>query len=314
MKILSIHLTDKCNEKCIFCVVGVPEIEEDTIVPEKVHTRLIENAGRGYQAINLHGGEPTVFKGFINVLELIKELGYPQVHIQTNGRTLKDPLFVGKLRALNVNLFIISMHGLTAQTHDAITRTPGGFTETIRGIKNVKETGGTIRTNTVIAKHNIHELPDIVDSMLDLGVDHINISNMHPVYTAYLNFDLVTPTVEETKKWVPQAVARALARNAVITLEGFPLCTVPGYEDYHLENMRLHHIDMEFRNWWIDDYDRFMDEVCRIKGSPCIGCSYDDACGGVYKEYIEKRGWEEFIPVVSLSNTLRSSRFERRHV
>jgi MoaA/NifB/PqqE/SkfB family radical SAM enzyme len=243
----------------------------------------------------------------------MKDLGYSEIYMQTNGRRLKDLKFVSKLMSLNLKLFIISIHGLTAQMHDSLTRTQGGFAETIQGIKNVKQLGGSIRTNTVITKQNIQELPDIVDSMLDLGVDHINISNMHPVYTAYLNFDLVTPSVEETKIWVPKAIERAVKRNAIITLEGFPLCTVPGYEKYHLENVRKDHIDMEFRGWWINDYDRFMDDVCRIKGNPCIGCLYDDVCGGVYKEYIEKRGWSEFSPMVSLSrNFYNSSRLERR--
>jgi MoaA/NifB/PqqE/SkfB family radical SAM enzyme len=298
MRILSIHLTDVCNESCIFCVVGVPEIKSDTIVPERVRCKLVENAGKGYEAVNLHGGEPTVYKAFLNTLELIKDLGYPEVHIQTNGRTLKSMNFVTKIRGLNVELFIISMHGLKAETHESITRTKGGFAETLQGIRNVKATGGKVRTNTVIAKQNITELPNIIDAMLDMGVDHINISNLHPVYTAYLHFEQVTPTVEETRRWVPRAVDRALARNAVVTLEGFPLCTVPGYEALHVENIRKDHISMEFRGLWIKDYDQFMDNVCRTKGTPCFSCDYDRICGGVYNEYIEKRGWSEFAPVV----------------
>ena len=314
MKILSVHLTDLCNEKCVFCVVGVPEMESDTIIPEKVRCTLEENAGRGYEAVNLHGGEPTIFKGFIKTLELIKELGYPKVYIQTNGRTLKDMNFVRKLRDLNVELFIVSMHGNNAETHDSLTRTKGGFKETIQGIRNVKATGGLVRTNSVIAKQNISELPDIVDSMLDLGVDQINISNMHPVYSAYLHFEQVTPTIEETVKWVPKAVERALARSADVSLEGFPLCTVPGCEAYHLENVRKDMIDMEFRGWWINDYDRFMDTVCRVKGDPCRACAHDRVCGGVYKEYIEKRGWSEFSPVQAPLVVLKSARVERNLV
>ncbi len=297
MKILSIHLTDLCNSRCIFCVVGVPEMDSDTIVPEKIRRTLIENAGKGYEAVNIHGGEATVYKGFIETLKLIKELGYPQVHLQTNGRKLKDISYVQKLRELNVVWFIVSMHGLTEETHEWLTRAKGGFREAIEGIKNVKRTGGLVRTNTVITKQNIAELPDMMDMLLDLGVDHINISNLHPVETAYLNFDSIATSVEEIKRWVPQAMKRALDRGAVVTLEGFPICTVPGYEGYHL-GRRPGIISMEVRGFWISDYDRFMDEVHRVKGTVCQKCVFSESCGGVYREYIEKRGWSEFAPIL----------------
>lgn len=296
VKTLSIHLTDLCNEKCVFCVVGIPERTFDSIVPAKVKKVIEENASLGYEAVNLHGGEPTVHPGFLNTLELIKQCGYPVVHLQTNARRLKDFELVTRLRELNVRLFIISVHGMDAETHDGLTRTKGGFVQTVQGIQNVKAAGGFIRTNTVITHQNIQQLPEMVDWLLDLGVDHINISNMHPVETAYLNFELVTPTVEETARWVPEAVRRAVARNAPVTLEGFPFCTVPGCDPYHL-GRRDGVIAMEIRGFWIEDYDRFMDEVCRVKSLQCSHCIHDAACGGVYREYIEKRGWAEFHAV-----------------
>lgn len=298
MKTLSIHLTDLCNEKCIFCVVGIPERTFDSIVPAKVRKVIEDNAYQGFEAVNLHGGEPTIHPGFLNTLELIQAYDYPEVHLQTNGRRLKDPAFVKRLRELGVNLFIISIHGLDAESHDSMTRTPGGFVQTVEGFRNVKAAGGRIRTNTVITRQNIHQLPEMMDWLLDLGVDHVNISNMHPVETAYLHFEQVTPTVEETVRWVPEAVQRVLARNGVVTLEGFPFCTVPGCDPYHL-GRRDGVIAMEIRGMWIADYDRFMDEVCRVKGSQCANCVYDAACGGVYREYIEKRGWAEFDAVTA---------------
>jgi MoaA/NifB/PqqE/SkfB family radical SAM enzyme len=309
-KMLSIHLTDLCNEKCIFCVVGIPERTFDSVVPAKVRRVVEENAHLGYQAVNLHGGEPTVHPSFLNTLELIKENGYPEVHLQTNGRRLRDPELVARLRDLNVKLFIISMHGMDADIHDSLTRTPGGFDQTVQGICHVKASGGFIRTNTVITRQNIHQLPEIVDWLLDLGVDHINISNMHPVETAYLHFDLVTPGVEEISRWVPEAVRRGIGRGAPVTLEGFPFCSVPGCEPYHL-GRRDGVIAMEIRGMWIEDYDRFMDEVCRVKSAQCSRCVHDAACGGVYREYIEKRGWAEFSAVpatVPLSSELGGRR------
>jgi MoaA/NifB/PqqE/SkfB family radical SAM enzyme len=295
-KILSIHLTDLCNEKCIFCVVGIPERKSDSIVPAKVRSTIVKNMGGGWDAVNLHGGEPTIHPGFLDVLSLIQECGYPEVHLQTNGRRLADPGFVKTLRERNVNLFIVSMHGMDSATHEGLTRASGGFVQTVKGLENVKAAGGWLRTNTVVTRQNITSLPDMMDWLIDMGVDHINISNLHPVETAYLHFELVTPMVEETRVWVPRAVERAAARNVTVTLEGFPMCIVPGCEPYHL-GRREGRIGMEIRGEWINDYDLFMDRSCRVKGEQCMTCGLNQVCGGVYKEYVEKRGWSEFHAV-----------------
>jgi MoaA/NifB/PqqE/SkfB family radical SAM enzyme len=293
-RILSIHVTDLCNSRCTFCVVGIPERKGESVFPGEIRRALEDNADKGYEAVNLHGGEPTIHPRLIEILELAKSLGYPEIQIQTNGRTMKNRAFVQQLVELNVKLFIVSMHGLTGETHDAITRSKGGFDETIQGIRNAKKLGARIRTNTVICKQNIHELPAIVDMVLDEGATHINISNLHPVETAYLHFEQVTPTVAEVLEWVPKAADRALSRGVPLTLEGFPYCITPGLELYHLE---YREIGMQIRGLWIVDYDRFMGDVCRVKGKICQECSYNEVCTGVYREYIEKRGWGEFEPV-----------------
>jgi MoaA/NifB/PqqE/SkfB family radical SAM enzyme len=300
-KILSVHITDLCNSACKFCVVGVPEIKGDTIVPGRVEQILRQNAGKGYEAVNLHGGEPTIHKNFIEILELIRDLGYPSVHIQTNGQRLKEQKFVEKLRGFNVDLFIVSLHGNNAETHDNVTRCLGSFNSATEGIINVKRLGGFVRTNTVILKQNLPDLPAMIDLLIDLDVDHINISNLHPVFTAYLHFDEIVPTAKETNFWVSLAMKKAVARSAFVTLEGFPICLIPGYEEYHL-GRRNGRMTMEIRGVWINDYDRFMDEQCRIKGDNCPQCIHYDDCGGVYKEYVEKRGWSEFAPIEEISS------------
>ena len=88
MKAFSVHLTDVCNSKCNFCIVGLAHMSEDTIVRRRVSRFLRENAGHGYEAVNLHGGEATIRRDFLEILEEIQELGYPTVFLQTNGRKL----------------------------------------------------------------------------------------------------------------------------------------------------------------------------------------------------------------------------------
>jgi hypothetical protein len=37
-----------------------------------------------------------------------------------------------------------------------------------------------------------------------------------------------------------------------------------------------------------------------VKDERCGGCAQNDTCGGVYKEYAEMIGWDEFRPFTPL--------------
>lgn len=298
MKVLSLHITDTCNNHCSFCVVGVPQLHGDTVDIRRLYSLLLRHASGGYDAVNLHGGEPTVHPDFLSILRFIRDLGYPEVHLQTNGQALQDPAFTAELLALNVRLCVVSLHGAWAETHDAVTGTPGCFAAAVRGITQVKRLYGRVQTNTVVLRENMHELTAIIDLAKELGVDRFNLSNLHPAESAYLQFERLAPTVAESRRWVAEAVRHAARRGLEISLEGFPCCLVPGAEHLRL-NRRDSLMQMEIRGNWLENYEQFMDKVCRRKGAVCRECRHEPECGGVYREYIEKRGWSEFEAVMA---------------
>lgn len=296
MKALSIHLTDVCNSKCTFCIVDSPYMKQDTIIRRRVSRFLKENAGQGYQAVNLHGGEATIRRDFLEILDEIRELGYPTVFLQTNARKLARMDYARTVVEKGVSLFVVSMHGATAKTQDGISLAPGSFDQAVQGMRNVKELGATVRTNSVVCKDNFAELPEIVDLCLDLGADMVNISALHTDGTALRNFWEVTPRYDEIQPYVLEACERAVRRNARLLMEGFPYCAVPGYEQY-LVDWEDNKFKVLYRNFVMDDYEDHMDDFTRVKDERCGGCMFNDVCGGVYKEYAEMIGWDEFQPI-----------------
>lgn len=293
MKQLSMHITDLCNEKCGFCVVGSPLAKTDSVVYGDLIAFLLENAGQGFTSVNLHGGEPTIHPRLFDLLRTIRLLKYPRVEIQTNGRRLKDLDFTRRLAEHGVELFVVSLHGSTALIQDSLTQTPGGFDETIEGIRNAKRAGVAVRTNTVITRMNMERLMDICRLCVDLGVDHVNISNLHPVGSGFFALDMQAPTVAETRRFLLPVIEMMLATPTRLTLEGFPLCVITPHEDLAIED-GTRQIRMLYQGQVHDDYDGFMDEQMRGYGPPCAGCPLRARCGGVYHEYAERRGWREF--------------------
>jgi MoaA/NifB/PqqE/SkfB family radical SAM enzyme len=298
MKALSVHLTDICNSKCNFCIVDSPFVQDDSISRKRVSRFLRENADKGFEAVNIHGGEPTIRRDFLEILQEIKDLGYPTVLLQTNGRKLARRNYAEAVTQLGVSLFIVSMHGATSITQDRISKSLGSFRQAVDGIKNVKELGAKVRTNSVVCKDNFTEIPEIADLCMDLGADHVNISALHTAGTALRNFAEVTPSYTEIRPYVFEAVDRVVARDRVVTLEGFPHCAIPGYE-HHMINWRENRFKMLYRAFVFDDYENYMDANARVKDERCGGCAQREICGGVYKEYAEFVGWDEFRPFAS---------------
>jgi MoaA/NifB/PqqE/SkfB family radical SAM enzyme len=293
MKTLSLHVTDLCNEKCTFCVVGSPLYKKDTVRYADLARFLVENSGSGFQVVNLHGGEPTIHPRLFDLLEATRVFGYPEVQLQTNARRLKDPAFVARLAEYNVTRYVISLHGSDAAVQDLLTQTPGGYAETIAGLRNVKAAGARVQVNTVLTRTNMRQLTDICRLCTELGVDQINISNLHPVGSGYFAFDQQAPDVAETREHLLPAIEEVLGAGHAITLEGFPLCVVTPYERLAIEDgTRM--IRMMYQGVVQDSYDDFMDGECRSYGPPCGGCPLRGRCGGVYDEYSERRGWTEF--------------------
>jgi len=290
---LSLHITDACNSRCSFCVVGSPLAPHDSVRFDDLVRFLRDHADSGYGSVNLHGGEPTVHPRLFELLTLIRELGYPEVQIQTNGRRLAQFGFAERLAAQNVRLVVVSLHGADARVQDELAQVRGSFVEAVQGIREAKRARISVRTNTVLTRRNLAQLQGIVGLLLDLGVDAVNISNLHPVGSGFFAFDTLIPTVSETRKHLLPAVQRLLEHGAPVSLEGFPLCTITPHEALAVER-EPRGIRMMYQGAVVDDYDKFMNEQCRSYGQQCNACGKRPLCGGVYKEYVEQRGWDEF--------------------
>jgi len=293
VKQLSMHVTDLCNEKCGFCVVGSPLAKTDGVDYADLLRYLVANAGQGFESVNLHGGEPTIHPRLFDLLDTIRLLGYPEVQLQTNARRLKDPEFVRRLVDGGVRVCVVSMHGADATVQDLLTQTPGGFAETVRGVRNAIAAGITVQTNTVLTRMNMRQLGAICALCVDLGVHRINISNLHPVGSGFYALDVQAPTFAETRAHLIPVLDDLATEPVTVTVEGFPLCEVTPYERLAIEDGHRF-IRMLYHGNVHDNYDEFMDAECREFGPPCEGCPLRGDCSGVYHEYVERRGWTEF--------------------
>lgn len=82
---IKIRLTNACNARCDMCgVIQRPWQHNET---EKIRESILEFYKIGGGIVNFTGGEPTIHKGFWELLQFAKELGLT-TSVSTNGSTL----------------------------------------------------------------------------------------------------------------------------------------------------------------------------------------------------------------------------------
>lgn len=286
------HITDTCNNSCEFCVVDSCRESKEKVNREAIIKFLNDNKDKDYNMVNIHGGEPTLVDELPVVLDEIRNAGYKAVSIQTNARRFSNMEFAKDICSRGAELMVVSLHGCNKETHDAITNVDGSFEEAVKGIKNIKSLGKKVRTNTVVCLRNKDQIVDIIKYAIDLGVDHANISNIHPTGKAFKNFKKTVPTLKETIESVKKAVDYAVSKGCTVTVEGYPYCVLGEYVKYAIKWDEAE-FKLLYHDRVMENYDEFMRNETRIKGTKCKQCKDVNKCGGVYKEYIMFNGWHE---------------------
>jgi MoaA/NifB/PqqE/SkfB family radical SAM enzyme len=304
MKELSLHITDRCNFKCRFCVWGNTLIRDAETIPWLDLERFLRaHQSQGFERVNLHGGEPILRRDLFDLLALISELGYPEISLQTNGWALASRRYIEGLQDAGVTLFIISVHGHTPELHDSLSGAPGSLARAQTGMAHLADLGIPFNTNTVITRQNEPWLSSIVSLLADAGVAHINLSSLMPSGRVVGSGSEMMPSYSEISPAVRSGVSIARERGVSVSLEGFPFCIIPGIEEIcRRRNLATgHQIKCLIRGAVWDNHDTFVEDNFKSKRQACNDCIWLERCGGVYTNYVEAIGWDEFQPVLNVA-------------
>jgi len=230
------------------------------------------------------GGEPTIDRNLPEYLRICAAAGVPEISVYTNGMALSSLAYTRRLADAGANLFLISLHSRHAGTSDAITRTPGGFDKTVRGISNAISTGALVVLNYVINTMNFRETPAFVSFAADRFPGAvINFSYVAPILDAAADMSVV-PKFRDAAPHIIKALDEAARLGADATgLEphrGIPPCALNADERYFPFLPPLTELFTGF-----------------IKPAACKRCRLDSSCPGVRKNYAALHGLDELRPL-----------------
>lgn len=174
------ELTTGCNLRCIHCRASASELASPADLPTGKATSLIDEIAEFASPILImSGGEPLYRPDVFELTAHAARRGL-RVALATNG-TLVTPDVARRVADSGVRRVAISLDGADDATHDAFRGVPGAFDAALRGFRNLRALGMSMQINMTIARHNVHQLPDVLNLALELGADALHTFLLVPV-------------------------------------------------------------------------------------------------------------------------------------
>jgi radical SAM protein with 4Fe4S-binding SPASM domain len=162
-----IEVTSACNLRCVHCFAdcGVPHQNE--LSKEQIFGILGKMHEIGTEGLNISGGEPLLRKDLLEILDYCH--GKFAFSLLTNG-TLVDDEFSKRFADYTTSPIQISLYGYNPKDHDAVTRVPGSFKATIKGIKSLVRHGIYVMVAYLYRPGNLNYIREMTEFCADLEV------------------------------------------------------------------------------------------------------------------------------------------------
>lgn len=307
-KKVELNLGLVCNNFCKFCMNDEPPKKRRFVSSEILKKELRDFRKKGCNAVGFLGGEPTIYPGLIEIIELASKIGYQGIHLVSNGRKYKDRDFLQRLISSGATRFYVSIHSHRPEIEDFLTSVKGGFKEKIKGISNLvffKKRGlikDNILLNSVINKYNYRYLPNIIFFFRkNFGLTDFRFNFIQPAGRALKNYNILVPKYLEIKKHLWEAIDLSRQLGVNLCLEAIPFCFLHGVKKFEeligefKDGKRQARFGNEQREGFFIETRR--KETLKIKGKNCKKCIYNDDCEGPWKNYVDFYDFHELKPI-----------------
>lgn len=157
-----VSVTQKCNLNCSFCynTEYVRYNNPSEMNTEQVKQIIDKLSDAGCLGIGFNGGEPTLRD---DICELVSYANSKDLIplIATNA-TLIDKKYAEKLRSSGLCYAQVSLDG-NPGTHDFLRGKKGTYKETLKGLKNLVDSGVYVSVAMVVTKKNYYEIEHVLD-------------------------------------------------------------------------------------------------------------------------------------------------------
>jgi MoaA/NifB/PqqE/SkfB family radical SAM enzyme len=164
-------LTDRCNFNCPYCR-GVKKQDQRDLTESEAHNIVSLWASHNLKNIRFSGGEPTLWKGLVNLVDYSRRCNIHRIALSTNGSADFSQYF--ELWSAGVNDFSISLDSCCSSVGNKMAGRKNIWNKVISNIKELSNLT-YVTVGVVLTEQNYHELNDIIIFASNLGVTDIRV-------------------------------------------------------------------------------------------------------------------------------------------
>lgn len=167
-RVIAWEVTRRCLLNCIHCRAAAHSGSyANELTTEECFTFLDDVKSFSSPIIILTGGEPLLRPDIYEIARYGTKIGLRMVMAPCGMLVDKD--VAQKIKDAGIMRVSLSIDGVTAESHDAFRRVEGAFASVMQAIENFKQVGMEFQINTTVTKHNVKDLPKLLEMVIELG-------------------------------------------------------------------------------------------------------------------------------------------------
>lgn len=176
---LKIEVTQACRLSCIHCSSSASANGYKEMELEAAQSIVRQAAEMGVAETAISGGEPLLWSGIEELLELCHRL---EMHttVYTSGVVDDSKKAMEQLKALGIRRVVFSFFSSYAEVHDKVTRTKGSWEQTLAAVQVARAVDLPVEFHFVPMNLNYACLRKLAAHAMNLGVRQISVLRLVP--------------------------------------------------------------------------------------------------------------------------------------
>lgn len=273
-----------CLNHCIFCAHKTNRHSPLASIKKK----LEENRSLKIRRLSLVSNEPLSHPRIKEIFDHARACGFEKIEILTSGELLSSLTLTKELVSKGLETVSLSLYGI-GKIHDKIVRRPGGFEDSMRAVRNLKNAGCQhIYIHSLLLNQNIGHYKKFLSFLRKKVKLPLSVLHTRPKY----------PVFSYKKMMPPYSSIIRVFKNSNLNFIGYPLCVLKEIAPRRFREI----VSAAKRNDEVPE-DTSMNTFfyskinVSVKLPACRSCGIATLCPGVIPEYARVHGDREIQPL-----------------
>lgn len=201
---IKLKMTNACQVECVYCIVDRQRYApRGNLLPHERWLEIVEEISRlQVFAVDMAGGDPLIYP---NINSFMRALSDRNISFFLTTKAYVSEEQANVYRDAGLEYVQFSLDTVDPVEGTFLTQRSGFVPKALESIRHLLAVGIYIKVNAVVTRYNVRSVPDLLESMSQLGVPIVRLSISDPSpFAVDPNLDLEVPRAD--LEWLKETV------------------------------------------------------------------------------------------------------------